>query len=47
MISFHREGPTLPGRSSRLADHPHIKGSRANHVSIRPERYVPMPVTRY
>ena len=26
MISFHREGPTLPGRSSRLADHPHIKG---------------------
>ena len=28
MISFHREGPTLPGRSSRLADHPHIKGYR-------------------
>ena len=29
MISFHREGPTLPGRSSRLADHPNIKGYRA------------------
>jgi hypothetical protein len=28
VVSFHREGPTLPVRSTRLVDHPHIKGYR-------------------
>ncbi len=38
MISFHREGPTLPGRSSHLADHPHIKGYVRVRGSIWPRR---------
>jgi hypothetical protein len=37
VISFHRKGPTLPGRSSRLADHPHIKGSRASQPAGVPD----------
>jgi hypothetical protein len=35
VISFRRKGSTLAGKSSRLADHPHIKG--IPYTSVMPD----------